>query len=99
MAIYSMHHQEQQEWGGGAPGRASQRFSASERRSPASGREDGRWEPTMLYMNSSRVGKKRLEEVPASDHPPGSTPGRLGMHDKEKPGCSGHGPPTQFLLA
>ena len=46
-----------------------------------------------------RVGRKRLQEAPATACPPGRTPARLGAHDKENPGRSGHGPPTQFLLA
>lgn len=45
------------------------------------------------------VSRKRLQEAPASACPPGRTPARLGVHDKENPGRSSHGPPTQFLLA
>ena len=46
-----------------------------------------------------RVGRKRLQEAPASACPPGRAPAQLGTHDKENPGHSSHGPPTQFLLA
>lgn len=65
-------------------------------------REDGRWEPAVLPQEQpwGDGGRKRLQEIPASAHPPGRMPARLGVHDKENPGRSGHGPPTkQFLLA
>lgn len=85
-------------------GCASQRrFSASAgRRNPGSGRMEG--ERQHCFHKNSRGGRegvrKRLQEIPASAHPPGSIPARLGVHDKENPGRSGHSPPTkQFLLA
>lgn len=60
---------------------------------PGLWREAGRWEPTCFSVNSARVGRKRPQEVPACDHPAGRMPARLGQHDKENPGCGGHGHP------
>lgn len=61
----------------------------------ASGRMGG---GSQQCFNSPWVGRKRLQEVPAFACPPGRIPARLGVHDKENPGSSGHGPPTQQCL-